>query len=246
VTLSIVARDKVSGDFGVCGYTDIAGYGSLVPHVSIKGAVATQAYVNVDNGIELLEMIENNLSVKKAGSKIINKDKHKNMRQMIAVGLNNSSFSWTGEDTLDFKNSISGNNFIVAGNCMTSNKVLEETAKYFEKNLLLDFPLRLINAIQVGDRAGGHIKKISYLSKKTNKLLSKPTTLIFGKSMSSALLIASKNPQIWHNLRVDAHKHPIKELKKIYFDTVKSANKLNKFYNGAIRVKPLYWRRIIQ
>ena len=46
MTLSIVARDKKTGDFGVCGYTDIAGYGSLVPHVSLKCAVATQAYVN--------------------------------------------------------------------------------------------------------------------------------------------------------------------------------------------------------
>ena len=48
MTLSIVARDTKTGDFGVCGYTDIAGYGSLVPHVSLKCAVATLAYVNVD------------------------------------------------------------------------------------------------------------------------------------------------------------------------------------------------------
>jgi len=244
VTLSIVARDKVSGDFGVCGYTDIAGYGSLVPHVSIKAAVATQAYVNVDNGIELLEMIENNISVKKAGKEIINKDQNKDMRQMIAVGLNNSSFSWTGKNTLDFKNSISGKNYIVAGNCMDSNKVLEEAAKYFENNLLLDFPLRLINSINAGDKAGGHIKRISYLSKKTNKLIYKSTTSVFGKSMSAALVIASKKPQIWHNLRVDAHMNPIKELKKIYFNTMKSAKKLNTFYNGAIKVKPFFWRKI--
>ena len=58
MTLSIVARDTKTGDFGVCGYTDIAGYGSLVPHVSLKCAVATQAYVNVDNGIEMLELVE--------------------------------------------------------------------------------------------------------------------------------------------------------------------------------------------
>ena len=59
MTLSIVARDSKTGDFGVCGYTDIAGYGSLVPHVSLKCAVATQAYVNVDNGIELTDQFTN-------------------------------------------------------------------------------------------------------------------------------------------------------------------------------------------
>ena len=76
MTLSIVARDTKTGDFGVCGYTDIAGYGSLVPHVSLKCAVATQAYVNVDNGIEMLELVDKKYSIKKSGEKIIGKDKN--------------------------------------------------------------------------------------------------------------------------------------------------------------------------
>ena len=63
MTLSIVARDTKTGDFGVCGYTDIAGYGSLVPHVSLKCAVATQAYVNVDNGIEMLELADTGIVI---------------------------------------------------------------------------------------------------------------------------------------------------------------------------------------
>ena len=106
MTLSIVAKDKKTGNFGVCGFTDIAGYGSLVPHVSLKGVVATQAYVNVDNGIELLQLLDKNNDVKKAGNKIITKDKKKSMRQMIAIGMKNSFFTWTGKDTLDFKGSI--------------------------------------------------------------------------------------------------------------------------------------------
>ena len=75
MTLSIVARDKKTGDFGVCGFTDIAGYGSLVPHVSLKGVVATQAYVNVDNGIELLQLLDKNNDVKKLEIKLLKKIK---------------------------------------------------------------------------------------------------------------------------------------------------------------------------
>ena len=45
--VSIVAKEEKSGDYGVCGFTDITNYGSLVPFVSLNGAVATQAYVNV-------------------------------------------------------------------------------------------------------------------------------------------------------------------------------------------------------
>lgn len=245
MTLSIVAKDKKTGDFGVCGFTDIAGYGSLVPHVSLKGVVATQAYVNVDNGIELLQLLDKNNDIKNAGNKIIKKDKNKSMRQMVAIGLKNSFFSWTGKDTLDFKGSIIGENYIVAGNCLASYKVLESTAKNYESNLDKDFATRLINSINAGDKAGGHIKNISFIDKITNKKITKPTKTIFGSSMSSALLIASKNPQIWHNLRVDAHKEPIQELKKIFNNTKKSANKLNIFYDGAIKVKPFFWRKII-
>ena len=244
MTLSIVARDMRTGDFGVCGYTDITGYGSLVPHVSLRGAVATQAYVNVDNGIELLELLDKKYTLPSAGKKIINKDKNRSMRQMIAIGLKNSIYEWTGEDILDYKDSIIGKNFIVSGNCMDSFKVIQSTANYFKKNTNEEFPLRLINSINAGDKAGGHTKKISYVDKKINKVVKKLTKSVFGSFMSSALLIASKNPQICNNLRIDSSKKPIKDLKKIYFETQKSSNKLNKFYNGAIKVNPFFWRKI--
>ena len=45
---------------------------------------------------------------------------------------------------------------------------------------------------------------------------------------------------------IDADKNPIISLKKLYYDTKKSAFKLNKFYKGAIKVKPFYWRQIIK
>ena len=85
MTLSIVAKDEKTGDFGICGYTDIAGYGSLVPHVSLNGAVATQAYVSVDNGIEIIELLEKKISIIEAGKKVINKDKDRSMRQLIGI-----------------------------------------------------------------------------------------------------------------------------------------------------------------
>ena len=59
-------------------------------------------------------------------------------------------------------------------------------------------------------------------------------------------MIASTNPQIWHNLRIDSHKNPITALKKLYYETKKSSFKLNKFYKGAIKVKPFFWRKIIK
>ena len=246
MTLSIVAKDNKTGDFGVCGYTDIAGYGSLVPHVSLKGAVATQAYVNVDNGLEMLELLEKNLSINDAGNKIINKDKNKNMRQMIAIDNNNQTFEWTGKETLNYKNSIAGKNFVVAGNCMGSYDVIETAARYYTSNEDIKFEIRLIKSIQEAEINGGHAKKINYIDSKSKNMITRTTESIFGKSMSAALLIASHQPQIWHNIRIDAHKNAIFELEKVYKDTKESANKLNIFYNGAIKVKPFFWRKILK
>jgi len=57
MTLSIVAKDEQSGAFGACGYTDISGYGSISPHESLRGAMATQTHVNVDNGLRMIELL---------------------------------------------------------------------------------------------------------------------------------------------------------------------------------------------
>ena len=245
MTLSIVAKDDKTGDFGVCGYTDIAGYGSLVPHASLKGAVATQAYVNVDNGLEMLELLEKNFSIDDAGNKIMNKDKNRSMRQMIGID-NNQTFEWTGKETLNYKNSIVGKNFVVAGNCMESFDVIETAAKYYTSNQNVKFEIRLIKSIQEAEINGGHTKKINYIDSKSKNEITRTTESVFGKSMSAALLIASHQPQIWHNIRIDAHKNAIFELEKIYKDTKESADKLNIFYNGAIKVKPFFWRKILK
>ena len=86
------------------------------------------------------------------------------MRQMIAIGVNNSKFVWTGKNTLDYKSSIVGNDYVVAGNCLSSINVLK-TALYFENNRSIDFPFRLINSIIAGDKAGGHTKNFILFKK---------------------------------------------------------------------------------
>src|SRR5881397_1055579 len=49
-TFSITARDREAGAFGVAVTTARPNVGSLVPWVSVRGAIATQARVNTDLG----------------------------------------------------------------------------------------------------------------------------------------------------------------------------------------------------
>ena len=244
MTLSIVAKDEKTNDFGVCGFTDIAGYGSLVPHVSLKGAVATQAYVNVDNGLKMMELLEKNQNCNESGKIILNEDSDNEKRQMISIGNNNDYFEWTGKNTIDYKGSIIGDSFIIAGNCMKSKHVLEAAANYYYSNKNQEFIVRLIKTIQTGELAGGHTEEINIINNIDNSIIKKTTKEVFGDMMSAAIVIASHKPEIWHNLRVDANKKAIFELENIYKYTLDSAKKLNTFYNGTIKVKLFYWRKI--
>ena len=244
MTLSIVAKPEKTNDFGVCGFTDIAGYGSLVPHVSLKGAVATQAYVNVDNGLKMMELLEMNKNCNESGKIILNEDSDKEKRQMISIGNNNDYFEWTGKNTIDYKGSIIGDGFIIAGNCMKSKDVLEAAANYYYSNKNQEFIIRLIKTIQAGELAGGHTEEIKIINNIDNSIIKKTTKEVFGDMMSAAIVIASQKPEICHNLRVDANKNAIFELENIYKYTLDSAKKLNTFYNGAIKVKPFFWRKI--
>ncbi|MDA0229058.1 MAG: DUF1028 domain-containing protein [Proteobacteria bacterium] len=244
MTFSIVARDEQTGAFGACGYTDIAGYGSIVPHVSLLGAVATQAYANVDNGLRMMELLESGTLAAAAGDAIIAADDGRDMRQLLAIGAQNDHFAWSGEQIIPWKGHLVRGDHVVGANCIKSERVLSAISEAYDAAAGEDFTLRLILAIQAGEAAGGHVDTVEVVDEKTGSLRVIPTKEVFGSSMSAAVIVASPQPEMWHNLRVDAHPNAIGELSQVYRDAQESANRVAAFYQGAIRIKPYYWRRI--
>lgn len=244
MTFSIVARDEQTGAFGACGHTDIAGYGGIVPHVSLQGAVATQAYANVDNGLRVLELLESGASAAAAGEAVIATDGGRDMRQLLVIGQSQDHFAWSGEQTIPWKGHLVHGDHVVGGNSIKSKRVLTAISEAFIEAAEAEFTLRLIMAIQAGEAAGGHVETVEVADEKTGSLRSVPTKEVFGGSMSAAVMIASRQPEMWHNLRVDAHPNAIAELSQVYRDAQESANRVAAFYKGAIRIKPYYWRRV--
>ena len=58
MTWSIIARDAITGEFGIAVATRFFAVGALVPHIAARvGAVATQALVNPYCGIDGLKML---------------------------------------------------------------------------------------------------------------------------------------------------------------------------------------------
>lgn len=196
-TFSIVARSVREGEFGVASATAAPCVGAMLPYAMPKvGAIATQAWVNVNLGHHGIRLMQSGLSAQTALEALLSEDEGRERRQVIGVGAD-SVFGFTGSECGEAKGHLLGRDFAVAGNILTSGDVLETMAATF-KSSKGELGERLMRTLEAGQRAGGDSR---------------------GK-VSAVLLIASPRPQLWHNLRVDMHSSPVEELRRI-FDAAK-------------------------
>lgn len=198
MTFSIVARCPKTLAVGVAVSTAVPAVGSVVPHVKATvGAIATQAQTNITYGTIGLELLEKSLTPQKALEKMLAKDADKEKRQVIIIDAAGRTASFTGQETDSWKGHSVGEDYIVAGNMLVGNRVIEAMGDSFERGKG-SLAKRLLEALEAGQRAGGDKR---------------------GR-MSAALLVAdirwasSSRPLL--NLRVDAHSNPVEELRRVY------------------------------
>jgi len=156
------------------------------------GAVATQAWVNVNLGYQGIELMRAGLTAKGALEILLAEDPGRAKRQVLAVDLR-SVFGYTGEECTDAKGHLLEEDFGVAGNILADTSVLQKMADAF-KGSKGDISHRLITALEAGQAAGGDSR---------------------GK-ISAVLLVASSRPQLCHNLRVDMSDQPVAALRHLY------------------------------
>ncbi len=192
-TFSIVARDKKTGDFGVATTTAAPCVGAMLPFAEEGvGAIATQAWVNVNLGYQGLALMRSGLSVKTAIESLLVEDAGRSRRQVIGID-SESAYGYTGDDCTGAKGHRTGDGFAVAGNILTDVSVVDNMVAAFKKSKG-EFCGRLLQTLEAGQSAGGDHR---------------------GKT-SSALLVASAKPMLYHNLRVDYNADPLRELRAIY------------------------------
>ncbi len=192
-TFSIVARCQRTGDFGVASATAAPCVGAFLPFaLEGVGAIATQAWVNVNLGYQGLELIRLGLPVRTALESLLSSDPGRARRQVIGVD-SQSVHGYTGSGCTDAKGHLLGDDFAVAGNILTSTSVLEKMKEAFKKSRG-ELGHRLIAALEAGQGAGGDHR---------------------GKT-SSVLLVASSRPKLCNNLRVDMSADPLPALRRLY------------------------------
>jgi uncharacterized Ntn-hydrolase superfamily protein len=194
-TFSIAARCERTGMLGVAVSTAVPGVGSLCPFARPGvGAVATQSWVNPYLGIDGLRLMAEGLSAPAALEQLMIEDPGRNVRQVGLVDGTGESAAWSGPECVPWFGQVTGRNFAAQGNMLVGEETVQATAEAFSRAAAVDLPERLLIALEAGQAAGGDKR---------------------GRQ-SAALLVVHTEEYPYCELRVDEHRYPVAELRRIY------------------------------
>ena len=198
-TYSIVARDSVTGQLGVAVQSNWFSVGSIVSWAEPGvGAVATQSFIDPSYGPLGLALMRAGKSADAALSALLKADENQAVRQVAFVDANGNVSKHTGSNCIDYAGSVSGPGFSCQANMMEKNTVPVAMANaYIEATG--DLASRLMAALEAAQAEKGDIR---------------------GKQSAAMLIVAGETSGTpWNSrivdLRVDDHKEPLKELKRL-------------------------------
>jgi len=210
-TFSILAMDSTTGEIGGAVQSRVfsVGNGVLWAEAGV-GAAATQAIVDVSYGPQAIALLKQGLSANKVVAMVMDADPDprpddwsKQGRQFAVIDAKGKVFAFTGPRATDWaghKSCTASGAFCTAqGNILASAAVVDSMVVAYERTAGQHISLRLVEAIEAGQRAGGDKRGMQ----------------------SAAILVVKKNGGVWLNndvvlrLQVDDNPEPIKELRRL-------------------------------
>ena len=154
-TFSIVARDPITGELGVAVQSKFLAVGAVVPWAKANvGAIATQAYANLDYGDLGLKLLEKGYTAEETLKALLALDEGREDRQVGIVDAQGNAVSFTGERCLLWAGGLYGDHYACQGNLLVSGDTVTAMADTFEAG---DGTLarRLLEALKAAQAAGG-------------------------------------------------------------------------------------------
>ena len=193
-TFSIAARCPRTGMLGVAVSTAVPAVGGICPFIQpAVGAIATQSWVNPYLGIDGLVLLEQGLSAEDCLDKLIGDDPGRAVRQLGIVDAQGRVAAYTGSDCVDWAGHKTGDQFTVQGNMLVGAATIDAMAEAAAASEASPLHERLMLVLEAGQAAGGDKR---------------------GKQ-SAALKVFNKEHYAWLDLRVDEHRHPVAELRRV-------------------------------
>ena len=218
MTFSILARDEKTNEIGGAAATGSFCVGGWVLRGSLNAGLSASQGASASTlwGEQTLDFLESGLNARDAIYKVVNVDEGKEHRQLSCMTLEGDTFSFTGNQNSNEYYHHAENNLVVAGNMLSSKKVISEMVSYF-RDSSGNLATRLVETLKKGEEAGSDIRGL--------------------KSSSLLVLHDNKAPL---TLRIDSSDKPLEELSSLlnkvtsgkYADwtkTVPTKNEPNKF-----------------
>lgn len=198
-TLSIVACDLETGEYGVAVNSRFFAVGGLVPHArALIGAVATQGWIEPSQGSQALKLLEEGAWAGDVLTGVLAADAGANVRQIGLVDREGRVAAWTGPDCDDWSGHLLGEAFCCQGCFQQGPQGVEAMAESFRSSSG-PLPERLVAALEAGWQAGGDR----------------------WSSLSAALYVTRVNSGYgwagdrYIDMRVDHHHEPVRELDRL-------------------------------
>ncbi len=194
-TFSIAARCPRTGMLGVAVSTAVPAVGGICSYIKEGvGAIATQSWVNPYLGIDGLKLMEQGLSAEETLTKLLADDPGRDDRQMGIVDAQGRVAAFTGASCVTYAGHILGSGFTVQGNRLVGADTINAMAAAAKASEASDLTERLLLVLEAGQAAGGDKR---------------------GKQ-SAALKVFNREAYPWLDIRVDEHRNPVSELRRIF------------------------------
>ena len=200
MTFSIVARDAHARQLGVAVASKFLAVGAVVPWLEAEvGAIATQALSNTRYGPDGLALLREGATACQALDALLAGDAGREDRQAGIVDERGRGATHTGQSCMAWAGGRSGLGYAAQGNILTGPGVVDAMAESFESSsgALAD---RLLLALAAGDTAGGDRR---------------------GRQSAAIAVVEPQggyggNDDRLVDLRVDDHRDPVGELRRLY------------------------------
>jgi uncharacterized Ntn-hydrolase superfamily protein len=200
-TYSIVACDLEAGQWGVGVQSRFLAVGSVVPWAEPHfGAIATQSYANPRYGPDGLALLRQGVPAAEVVARLTEADAGRAQRQLGIVDAQGRAATYTGEECHAWAGGRVGAGYAAQGNILVSGETVDALAETFESTAGKPLAVRLLDCLDAAQAAGGDSRG----------------------QQAAALLVVERDggyaglSDVLVDLRVDDHKRPLEELRRIY------------------------------
>jgi uncharacterized Ntn-hydrolase superfamily protein len=199
MTYTILARSTETGEIGIAIATYSLAVGSLCPALAGGvGALSSQAFVNPILRRKGLDCLREGRSAKETLAALMTMDPQIEFRQLLVLDNKGAAAGFSGPRTRPWTGHLVGPGYIIGGNVLASERVLEAMAEAFEDSGSDELELRLMEALEAGRDAGGQSGATGHLPER-----------------SAVLLVAGIVPDEALDLRVDLHGDAVTQLRRV-------------------------------